>query len=115
MDASRACPCFSQDCPDLTTDDTSRCHPHDTPVHPAVSSQTAGSGPRPQAQSDPFFAAPIGSSGAVTAVRKLLSPGRRSLPNHDRLEPSDHAQSDPFSTTGDGPSRPPHLFKKTTV
>jgi hypothetical protein len=53
---------------------------------------------------------------AGAAVQKLMSPGRWSLPNHGRLEPFSILPPITQSCTAeDGSSRPPHLFKRTSV
>jgi hypothetical protein len=92
------------------------CHPHDTPVDLLASSRTAGSGSRElEFSTDAFSVVANGSSGTAATAQKLISPGRWSLPtttisSHSKPTPVEH-----FGTAGDGSSRPPHLFKKTSV
>jgi hypothetical protein len=102
--------------PDLTTDDTPLRHPHDKLVRHAVPSQTAGPGalglkpvsitPSPPSTAPP--APPLRfQNSSVQAV--VVSPTTTGTSR------ADHPPLDPFSTARDGSSKPPYLFKTTTV
>jgi hypothetical protein len=103
--------------PDLTTDDTPLRHPHSTLVRPAVPSPTAGSGslglkpvsipPPPPSTVPP--APPLRFQEPIRLVRRSPPPTAM-VKSH-----ADPASIDPFATPGDGSSRPPCLFKTTTV
>jgi hypothetical protein len=102
--------------PDLTPDDTLLCHPHNALVRHAVPSQTTG--PRN------LGLKPYRSHlhrrqrllRAAATVSELIRPGRCPLHDHDRNKPRRSSPLDPFFTTArDGASKPPYLFKTTTV
>jgi hypothetical protein len=109
-------PFFSQGCPDFTADDASLSHPHDTPVSPAVPSQTAGAGSLASGRSR----SPLGHRERLLRHRRYCSQihvCRPLFPPQPRpfRAPPIPPLSIPFALLADGALRPPYLFKKTSA
>jgi hypothetical protein len=71
--------------------------------------------PLSQAHLDPFSVVAIGSSGTALLFKKSYLPAVVPSPTTTVSSLSDHAPIDRCCTAGDGSSRPPHLFKRTSV